>query len=783
MPYTRRKFLSTLVVSASAVAIGGLAGCGSSRNSKLPPFTPTPTPPTPKPEGLQPGQAFFPQSLLSGDPKPNSVILWTRVEDAGAGDVQVQLQVALDADFTDVRVDESLTAMNDYDHCLKVRVTDLEAHTHYYYRFIYTKDDVQYVTNTGRTKTAPATDADVDVKFAFVSCQDYIGRYYNSYLSLLDNDDLDFIVHLGDYVYETTGDTSFQASGGRGLEFDDLAGAQKLGAADATFYAAKSVSNYRQLYKTYRSDTLLQEVHENFPMIAVWDDHEFSDDSWQDNATSLNGLSSEKDLKRKQDSERVYFEYMPIDHEHAHDKSMALGQGEMSISDDQLFPNTQIYRDFTFGQHVHLLMSDFRTHRPDHLIPEDAFPATIVMDQDTTTGVIAQAMSIPLANAQAFVQANFMAYINIDDAKYHILKAVLVDVISGLYKADYLSKLGLAESEATQMANEKAAGVLTGNLAISYLNEVIKQIPQSLLDIYGISEIEDEGFDKGIAYFTMGKSSLFSEMGSRYMVVKDVFDLYAGYKGLLDASSQNAYGDAQMQWLGGSVMSSTATWKVLGSSVSFAPLIFDLSASRVATPIPALEQMLDSPAIPSLFKNRFYVNVDHWDGFPQAKQSLINDLLSPAGVITLSGDIHSSYVTEHAPSAATGMRSFGFTASSVSSGTLGSFIDNALSGLAQSVAPDSVETFKQLNPFFNLLTQTATMRNDVATQITMSELWKHGVGIVTASKDEFKVALHQVPGTGDIEYVKESFYDKRDEFLSAVEVSNFSIKDGVLTPM
>lgn len=779
MQYTRRKFLSTLVVSASAVALGGLTGCDSN-NTSAPAPTPVPTP-TPKPQGLQPGQAYFPQSLLSGDPKPNSVILWTRVEDAGAADIDVQLQVALDKDFNDVRVDETLTALSDYDHCLKVRVTDLDAYTHYYYRFIYTKDDVQYVSNVGRTKTAPLNDADVDVKFAFVSCQDYIGRYYNSYLSVLDNDDLDFIVHLGDYVYETTGDTSFQASGGRGFEFEDLDGAQKLGQGDATFYAAKSLSNYRQLYKTYRGDTLLQEVHENFPMIAVWDDHEFADDSWQDTATSLNGVASEQDLKRKQDSERVYFEYMPIDHEHANDKTLALSQGEMSISDEHLFPNTEIYRDFKFGKHVHLLMSDFRTHRPDHLIPEDGFPATVVMDQTTTAGVIAQAMQIPFEHATAFVQANFMAYIDIDAPQYHILKTVLTDVIIGLYKAEFISKLGLSESDAQSKAEGKTQSALSGNLAIAYLNEVIKQIPSSLLDIYGIAEIEDDGLEKGIAYFTMGKSALFSEMGSRYMVVKDVFDLYAGYMGQADANSQNAYGDAQMQWLGGSIMTSTSTWKILGSSVSFAPLIFDLSSSRVATPIAPLEQMLDSEAIPALFKNRFYVNVDHWDGFPQAKQKLINELLSPAGVITLSGDIHSSYVTEHAAQPETGMRSFGFTSSSVSSGTLGSFIDTALSDLATTIAPDSVETFKQLNPFFNILTQTASMRDDVTTKLTMSELWKHGIGIVTATSESFNVALHQVPATGDIEYIKQSFYDDRENFLSAVEISNYQVKDGILT--
>lgn len=781
MVYTRRKFLSTLVISASAVALGSLTGCGSSDDNDLaPPTTPT----TPPPVGLQPGQQYFTQSLLSGDPKPDSVILWTRIEEATADDLEIRLQVALDPDFNDLRVDETLLAMADYDHCLKIRVTELESYSHYYYRFIYVKEGVEYVSNTGRTKTAPLNDADQAVKFAFVNCQDYIGRYYNNYLSILDNDDLDFVIHLGDYVYETTGDARFQATDGRGFMFDDIEGAQKLGSGDGEFYAAKSLSNYRQLYKTYRSDQLLQEIHENFPMIAIWDDHEFADDSWQDNATSLNGAKSEQDTQRKQDSERAYFEYMPIDHEAAFDKAASLPQGLLEITDQQLFPNTTIYRDFKFGQHLHLMMSDYRTHRPDHLIPEDGFPATIVMDEATTSNVIAGAKGIPLANATAFVQASFMPYVNFDQPQYHVVKSVLVDVVATLYQTEYVEKLGMTEQDALTKAKEKAAQVLTGNLAIDYLNQVIAKIPATLLAVYNIEPFASAGLERGIAYLTMGKTSVLSEMGSRYMVIKDVFDLYAGYKGIADPQAQNAYGDAQSGWLAQSVMTSTATWKVLGSSVSLAPLIFDLSSDRVSTGIPPLETMLDS-AVPELFRQRFYVNVDHWDGFPQAKAKLINELLSPAGVITLSGDIHSSYVTEHQIHQSTGNRSFGFTASSISSATMGTFIEDALQDLATSVAPDSAATFKQLSDFFNLLTKTATARDDIATTMTMSELWKHGLGIVTATANTFDVTLHQIPvardADSDVDYVKQSFYQDRDTFLAAVDKQSYQIKQGVLT--
>lgn len=343
--------------------------------------TPEPTEPS-----ILDGSQYFPQSVVSGDPKADSVILWTRVDDGSGADTSLMLQVANDEAFANLVVEESFDALAASDHCLKIRVTALEAGQHYYYRFIYQIDGKNYTSRTGRTKTAAAIDSDSKVKFAYVSCQDYIGRYFNNYLSLLDNDDLDFVVHLGDYIYETTGDALFQSVGGaRTIEFTDQAGALTLGVGDNKSQAANSLDNYRQLYKTYRTDELLQRVHERFPMIAIWDDHEFSDDSWGDRATYLDGAGDEQQTQRKKNSEMAYFEYMPIDHEQVH-SAAELAAGTLAITDEHLFPNTRIYRDFQFGQHLHLAMTDFRTNRPDHILPEDAFPATVAMDQATLSG-------------------------------------------------------------------------------------------------------------------------------------------------------------------------------------------------------------------------------------------------------------------------------------------------------------------------------------------------------------------------------------------------------------
>src|SRR5690606_10325534 len=179
----------------------------------------------------------------------------TRVTPADpAADATVRLEVALDEAFSmSLSLSTSeLVAEAAHDHCVRVKVDGLEPGTRYYYRFTHEGQR----SRTGRFKTAPAPGNDVPVRFAIVSCQDYVGRYYNSLLALLDEaqDDLDFVVHLGDYIYETTGDPSFMsATAERAVTFTDTAGAIELVEDGETFYAGRSLSNYRELYRTYRS--------------------------------------------------------------------------------------------------------------------------------------------------------------------------------------------------------------------------------------------------------------------------------------------------------------------------------------------------------------------------------------------------------------------------------------------------------------------------------------------------------------------------------------------------
>ncbi|MCG8672444.1 MAG: PhoD-like phosphatase N-terminal domain-containing protein, partial [Pseudomonadales bacterium] len=156
--YSRRKFLKTVVISAGAVGAGGLSGCGgdSTEIEELIEITRSFNP------------SIFPQSVVSGDPKASSIILWTRVAN-GSGEQRVGLQVSRDQDFQSLVAETWLTAKSSSDHCVKVKVTDLNSYTTYYYRFVTDG----YSSRTGRFKTAPSASQNQDIKFGFTSCQDY----------------------------------------------------------------------------------------------------------------------------------------------------------------------------------------------------------------------------------------------------------------------------------------------------------------------------------------------------------------------------------------------------------------------------------------------------------------------------------------------------------------------------------------------------------------------------------------------------------------------------------
>jgi alkaline phosphatase D len=363
----RRDFLHGSVASILIVA------CGS-ENPVVAPGAPDggtgdpdggdpqkPVTPTSAPEA---SDKFFPQGLASFDPRADRVILWARVDPEGAGKglteaIELEFIVATDEELKNIVARGTVSAVSDVDHTVRVAPVGLLPGTRYFYRF----ETAGTTTRVARTKTAPAPDADVGVKFAFGACQDYIGRYWHSWKALLDEKaDLDFVLWLGDYIYETVNDARFQStSPDRDIKLPD--GIDTSAAQDKSRMAAGTLADYRHIYKTYRKEPLLREVHRLYPFILTWDDHEFSDDCWADHSTSFNeldpktgGFTDEKNTPRRMAANRAFSEFQACD---------------IRYDKGATFPNDiTIYRSLNYGKHVDLFMTDQRMYRADHLIPE-----------------------------------------------------------------------------------------------------------------------------------------------------------------------------------------------------------------------------------------------------------------------------------------------------------------------------------------------------------------------------------------------------------------------------
>jgi alkaline phosphatase D len=351
------------------------------------------------------GTFSFPQGVASGDPRATSVVLWTRVvRGDDAADVAVRVQVGSDATFATIVADKKLAATADTDHTVRVLVTDLAAGTDYHYRFIAGQDLIR-----GQTRTAPEAGADVQVNLAWVSCQDYGAGHYAAYRQMLIDDDarseadqIHAVVHLGDMIYETRAD-GFQ--GAIDDRFNDITlknrdgedrvvppfpdGGTRAGAPSF----ALTVADYRHLYKTFLSDPDIQAARARWPFIAIWDDHEFTDDCWQSQANYTDAKTlDEGDQSRRVAASQAWFEYIPAQLSGAagvtgvpsEAKDFAPATVENAVftapNADNFVdePNNlaavgaiTIYRSFRFGKHVELVMTDLRSYRSDHAIPED----------------------------------------------------------------------------------------------------------------------------------------------------------------------------------------------------------------------------------------------------------------------------------------------------------------------------------------------------------------------------------------------------------------------------
>jgi alkaline phosphatase D len=280
----------------------------------------------------------FPQGVASFDPTPEGVLLWTRVDGGG----RVRYEVATDPDFKSVVASGDSEVSADTDGTLRIDVA-LAAGGTYWYRFV-----ANGVTSpVGRTKTAPPRDADVPLRIGLASCQDFGGRWFHAWRALVDRDDVDVVLFIGDYIYETIGHLGVELPSDRTPEVPD--GLVLEDPIKGTV-AALTLADYRALYRQYRRDPDLRAAHAQFPFVMLWDDHEFANDCWREHATDFDDYyGDEKNPERRDAATRAWHEFNPIRH-----------GGDAA----------QIYRSFRWGRHVEIVLLDERIHRDDHLVPE-----------------------------------------------------------------------------------------------------------------------------------------------------------------------------------------------------------------------------------------------------------------------------------------------------------------------------------------------------------------------------------------------------------------------------
>jgi len=265
-----------------------------------------------------PGVAGY--GVASGDPTQDSVVLWTRLPDEIAARENIHHVTAIvstDPSFSPTKIIRRVQKLitSDRDYCCKIFVDDLPENSWLFYQFV---SDTGYVSEIGRTKTLPSGNTD-RLRFAVVSCQDFSVGFYNVYekISLLD---LDFIVHLGDHIYESA-ETSLDKNY---VRHDPIG-------------ESVTLEQYRAKYKLYLTDDRLRKVRAMFPFISIWDDHEvFNDYS--------GSVMSPSEQKRKTAGYQAFLEYNPV-----------------AIDSENLTP--RLHRSFEVGDLAKFIVLDQRQYR------------------------------------------------------------------------------------------------------------------------------------------------------------------------------------------------------------------------------------------------------------------------------------------------------------------------------------------------------------------------------------------------------------------------------------
>ncbi|GMM91950.1 alkaline phosphatase D family protein [Qipengyuania sp. MTN3-11] len=249
------------------------------------------------PLAAQFGARGFTHGVASGEPSAEGVLLWTRY--AAGQDTRLTWEVAESPEFTRAVVGGDVVAGPGSDGCCKPRATGLEPGRWYYYRF--TAPDGSH-SDIGRTRTLPAGPVD-RFRMAVFSCSNLGFGWFNAYRHAAESNDFDLALHLGDYFYEY--DPQTYPSADQRVEGRTVWPPSEIVA----------LADYRLRYASYRNDPDLRRLHQSYPMISGWDDHESANDSWEGGAENHQPDSEGPWSARKAAAMRAYREWMPVSDE------------------------------------------------------------------------------------------------------------------------------------------------------------------------------------------------------------------------------------------------------------------------------------------------------------------------------------------------------------------------------------------------------------------------------------------------------------------------------------
>lgn len=306
-------------------------------------------------------RAVYPQSVASGGPTPEGAIVWTRIAKAayeGGQPVGVQVTPAPDRTAPNSEADFSAPATRHFrisanelspTHDYTVRVDldgELDPDQFYFYRFVHDGD----ASPIGRLRTLPEPEANPDrLRLACASCNNYLHGYFGAY-GHIAREDVDFLVHLGDFLYEYGGEG---AQPGRDI---------KLPSGENV---AHNLADFRTLHRTYRADEHMQSALERHTLVMTWDDHEIVNNRWWNYEAGYPNTASHPYGDDPSKMRRLYVEgiqalteYLPF-------------RVEYNPEAEALHDRFRLYRSHQFGELAELFVTDERFYRSPP--PEDEF--------------------------------------------------------------------------------------------------------------------------------------------------------------------------------------------------------------------------------------------------------------------------------------------------------------------------------------------------------------------------------------------------------------------------